>query len=100
MQNTLKSITNTQGRIIILLLITGLIVPQIQRILPDSAPPIFKEPIPSWEYKMAYPSDYTFETELDKLGSMGWEMTFARRARGSDDEMGYECIFRRKKQPN
>lgn len=48
-----------------------------------------------WEYRIASVSDYSFDTELEQLGSGGWELVFARRATGSDREALYEMIFKR-----
>ncbi len=33
---------------------------------------------------------------MKNIGDQGWELVFARRAT-SDDEYGYECIFKRPK---
>ncbi len=49
-----------------------------------------------WEYKIASPSDATFESQMDRLGDEGWEVVYARRAR--DGEMGlfqYEVLLKR-----
>lgn len=37
---------------------------------------------------------YTFKAQMDQLGSQGWELVFANRARNGST-MIYECIFKR-----
>lgn len=50
-----------------------------------------------WEYKIDSPDDRGFTQQMDKLGSEGWELVFARRASDSLDRMGYEMIFKRRR---
>jgi DNA-directed RNA polymerase subunit RPC12/RpoP len=53
-------------------------------------------PAVTWEYRIESIDDIMFESEMDKLGAEGWELTFARRAIDSITDRGiYECIFRR-----
>jgi len=53
-----------------------------------------------WHYTIIAPSDDQLTTILDKAGSEGYEMVFARRAsngeKGSDMKMAYEIIMKRK----
>lgn len=51
-----------------------------------------------WEYKIANPSDYTWDDEMKRYGDEGWELVAARRASSSLGTMGYEMIFKRRKQ--
>lgn len=50
-----------------------------------------------WEYKIESPDDYLFKSSMNLQGVQGWELVSARRARGSDGKMCYECILKRKK---
>lgn len=53
-----------------------------------------------WEYVIIAPSDEKLESELDKLGDMGWEIVSTRRATsGSGQEVNasYEMILKRRK---
>lgn len=50
-----------------------------------------------WEYKIESVPDLTWDEGMNKLGSEGWELLFARRANGSDEKMSYEMIFKRPK---
>ena len=52
---------------------------------------------PSWEYRIESPGDYSFDSEMEKLGKDGWELVFARRANGSYGSATYEMIFKRPK---
>jgi hypothetical protein len=60
-------------------------------LLPNAAPR------PTWDYKIAAPSDFLFDTQMSALGSEGWEVVTCRRAMGSDEDRtaAYECIFKR-----
>ncbi|HWD39102.1 MAG TPA: hypothetical protein VG944_09665 [Fimbriimonas sp.] len=53
----------------------------------------------SWEYKLEDIPDAEFNDELNQMGSKGWEMIFARRASGGDQDptTNYEVIFKRPK---
>lgn len=56
----------------------------------------FIKPVTKWEYKIESPSDYSFTSEMDRLGSEGWEMISARRASSEfGTTVGYEVIFKR-----
>lgn len=50
-----------------------------------------------FEYRLSSPRDADFEKQCNALGSEGWELVYARRARGGilGDEMLYETIWRR-----
>ncbi len=49
-----------------------------------------------WEYTTGSISDNLLNDELNKLGSQGWELVFARRAIDTDNNKGiYEFIFKR-----
>lgn len=50
-----------------------------------------------WEYKITSVPDSKFTEDMNKLGDEGWELVFARRARGMGDEFSYEMIFKRPK---
>jgi len=50
---------------------------------------------PGWQYRLESPSDFSLQSELDKLGKDGWELVFARRATSSSGGASYEMIFRR-----
>lgn len=52
---------------------------------------------PKWEYRIEGIPDLRFDEAMASLGSDGWELVFARRASGANDEMAYECIFKRLK---
>lgn len=53
----------------------------------------------TWEYKLESPSDITFESEMQRFGSDGWELVFARRATSEySSTASYEMIFKRPKQ--
>lgn len=51
-----------------------------------------------WEYKIEAIPDTSFDTEINNLGKLRWELVFARRASvsGSTSEYSYEMIFKRK----
>ena len=49
----------------------------------------------SWEYRLESPSDWSFESELNKFGQEGWELVFARRATNSSGSASYEMILKR-----
>lgn len=54
--------------------------------------------IVGWEYRLESPRDDSFKSELDRLGKEGWELVFARRAKGSGlDGFVYEMIFKRRR---
>jgi hypothetical protein len=58
-------------------------------------------PEPRWEYKIETISDAIFPTQVNSLGSDGWELVFARRATTGPTEsekpiFAYEMIFKRK----
>jgi hypothetical protein len=49
-----------------------------------------------WEYKIESVPDLAFTETMDQLGTNGWELTAARRAKDSTtDDFSYECIFKR-----
>lgn len=54
-----------------------------------------RAPRATWDYKIAAPSDITFDLEMDELGKAGWEVVTCRRAMGSGSGAAYECIFKR-----
>jgi hypothetical protein len=55
-------------------------------------------PAERWEYTIVPVNDLLFEADINKLGSQGWELVFARRAQDSRTEaMKYEMIFKRRK---
>lgn len=72
-------------KVLAALLVFQLLVPWLPR----------EEVLPRWEYRIESVSDYSFDSELEQLGSGGWELVFARRATGSDREALYEMIFKR-----
>ena len=51
--------------------------------------------ITKWEYKVGSVKDLDWETTGNELGSQGWEIINARRARDSLDNYSYECIWKR-----
>lgn len=52
----------------------------------------------AWEYQIESVPDILFDTTMNKLGTEGWELVFARRASDpTTDDFSYECIFKRKK---
>lgn len=51
---------------------------------------------PTWEYSVVGVPDIDFEEMMSALGGDGWELVFARRARDDNDNMLYECIFKRR----
>jgi len=79
--------TKAQGYIIIILLLVALGFPFLGIIKPKQ----------KWEYKVETPMDAFFSTSMDSYGEEGWELVTARRAKGSLDQFGYECIFKRLK---
>jgi hypothetical protein len=52
-----------------------------------------------WEYAAQFAKDAMVTTTFDKLGNLGWEAVWCRRARagdpGKDAQYGYECLFKR-----
>lgn len=82
-----RTVTSTQGIIIIGLLVIGFGW-QVLR------PAVYGA---KWEYRIASPSDDAFETEIQKLGDEGWELVTARRATSASDSPTYEMIFKRQK---
>ena len=51
---------------------------------------------PSFEYKVVFPKDTSFKTEMDLWGADGWELVSTRRARdNATNEYGYEVIMKR-----
>jgi predicted Zn finger-like uncharacterized protein len=54
---------------------------------------------PTWEYLIVAPRDNSFVEEMDRLGSMGWEVVSARRASGGElkPTYSYEVILKRRK---
>jgi hypothetical protein len=61
-------------------------------------PPATPIHVAKWEYKIASLSDATFDAEVNLLGTEGWELVFARRARdgeGAAESVAYEMVFRR-----
>lgn len=66
----------------------------------------------SWEYLVVEPLDTDWQTEINKLGSQGWELVSVRRMletygsrlrtyleRGLQPEIKYQCIFKRPRKP-
>lgn len=49
-----------------------------------------------WDYMIKGVPDLVFSLIMTELGSAGWELVFARRAKG-DTGFLYECIFKRKR---
>ena len=55
---------------------------------------------PSWEYTIEDLRDEKFIEEINRSGTLGWEVVFARRAssgEGDNMKMGYEVIYKRPK---
>jgi hypothetical protein len=52
---------------------------------------------PRWQYRIEDVPDDQFTSELDRYGSAGWELVFARRAVDGKDKPAYEVIFKRPK---
>lgn len=51
-----------------------------------------------WKYKIESVPDLAFTETMNQLGTEGWELTAARRAKDSTtDDFSYECIFKRMK---
>jgi hypothetical protein len=51
-----------------------------------------------YEYKIESVSDLSFTETMNRRGSDGWDLVFARRAKDSgSDDFAYECIFKRVK---
>lgn len=51
-----------------------------------------------YEYRIASPSDYTFEESMTEYGQWGWKAVSCRRAIDSrTDSAGYECIMLRER---
>jgi hypothetical protein len=76
--------TKTQGWLVVVLLLiaTALLSVTAANSIRPKAPEV------EWEYQLAM------------MGSLGWELTFARRAlsgEGSSQHGIYECIFKRPK---
>jgi len=51
----------------------------------------------AWEYRIEYLGDLEFRSGIEEIGQEGWELVSARRAT-SDDDYGYEMIFKRRTQ--
>lgn len=52
----------------------------------------------AYEYKIDSVPDLAFTESMNRMGSEGWELVFARRAKDSgSDDFSYECIFKRVK---
>ncbi len=57
-----------------------------------------KETKPQFEYMVAAPKDYLFDSQMNALGAQGWEVVSARRATSSneyDRSASYEVILKR-----
>ena len=64
----------------------------IERLLDKKVTP------PEFEYMVAAPKDYAFDSQLTALGKQGWEVVSARRATSSneyDKTASYEVILKR-----
>lgn len=50
----------------------------------------------AFEYQIISPDDPEFEKDMNTAGKEGWDLVFARRAKGRyDADMSYEVILRR-----
>ena len=90
-----RGITTGQGTAIIVMLIFALFVFPVVHWMLSGVLPSQK-----WEYRIFAIPDLSFDTQINALGSDGWELVFARRASdGSETRptMSYEVIFKRPK---
>ena len=87
--------TKTQATLVIVVLF-AILVAASANVIVNRRSQVIK-----WEYKIEGISDLEFERKMQTLGEEGWELTFARRALGSETfgekSSLYECIFRRPK---
>ena len=87
-----RVISEAQGYAIIALLVIAVCASFIGFLMPPRAS--------KWEYMIVSPSDITIESEMQRHGSSGWELVFARRASSGSSEyssVSYEMIFKRPK---
>jgi hypothetical protein len=52
----------------------------------------------AWQYVVIAPSDVQLRSEMDRMGSAGWELVSARRASNGETPptMSYEMIFKKR----
>lgn len=55
----------------------------------------FVATMPKWEYKIVSPEDSLLDAELKIIGENGWDIIFARRAMGKNEEYKYEMLIKR-----
>src|SRR5215211_1338282 len=82
--------------------------PSSERVHPSSAKPVDTQRSTTasavgtdsarWEYVTFAPPDNVYDETLNRLGSEGWELVTARRARTSYGAMAYEVTLRRQVQ--
>ena len=84
--------TQKQGTIIVFMLV-ALLLTALSTAFFTIQPHFQSE---EWEYTIEGIPDLQFKEVLDDLGTSGWEIVSARRARNSRDQMMYECILKRR----
>ena len=95
MEDKIKELKTSMWYIFIILVIIALMDARKNFNLFNS---ISEKKTKQYEYKIEYFNDLSVETDLNSLGSGGWQVIGSRRATSSmGSSAGYECILMKEK---